>query len=176
MSLRIAPLAADHRDSLRDLLVATRAFSAEEVGVALELFDSVYEAGAGPSVLAVAPDYEFAGAFNSSNELHGYACFGPTPMTDGTYDLYWLAVHPDAQRAGVGRALVKHVERELADRAARLLVVETSSRPDYAHTRAFYARNGYEEAARLRDFYAPADDRIIFTTRLARERGVVTHE
>ena len=191
MTLRIGLLDVQYREPLRDLLVATSAFSGEEVGVALELFDLTHDGQTGPSLhsgrqirhpersegsasTVVAQDYEFAGAFDESNALLGYACFGPTPMTDRAYDLYWLAVHPEAQGAGVGRALVHHVETELAERAARLLVVETSSRPDYAHTRAFYARLGYRQAAVVRDFYAPADDRIIFTTRLTRERGVVT--
>jgi len=56
-----------------------------------------------------------------------------------------------------------------------MLLVETSSRPDYSNTRAFYARCGYTEAARIKDFYAPADDRIMLTTRLTtRERGAAT--
>jgi hypothetical protein len=70
---------------------------------------------------------------------------------------------------------VRWVETELKTRGARLLVVETSSRPDYAGTREFYARGGYSESARIRDFYAPADDRIILTTRLTtREAGAAT--
>ena len=73
---------------------------------------------------------------------------------------------PAAQGRGVGTALVRAVEQKLLDRGARLLVVETSSRPDYEGTRRFYARSGYMEAARVRDFYAPADDRIVLTTRL----------
>jgi GNAT superfamily N-acetyltransferase len=112
-------------------------------------------------------DYEFLGVFDEkSDRLLGYACFGATPATDGTYDLYWLAVDPAAQGRGVGTALVRAVEQKLLDRGARLLVVETSSRPDYEGTRRFYARSGYMEAARVRDFYAPADDRIVLTTRL----------
>jgi ribosomal protein S18 acetylase RimI-like enzyme len=89
--------------------------------------------------------------------------------------LYWLAVHPGAQGRGVGRQLVAFLERQLESRGARMLVAETSSRADYARTREFYQRAGFAEAARIRDFYAPADDRIIFTTRLtAREVGAAT--
>ena len=183
----LSPLRPEDRTRVEELLVATAAFSSEEVEVALELFDeshgrerrvpTVVPTGAlrateGPAFSL--PDYDFLGAFEN-DALVGYVCFGPTPATDGTYDLYWLAVDPAAQGRGVGRALVQRVERELGLRGARLLVVETSSRADYSHTREFYARGGYAEAARVRDFYAPGDDRIILTTRLtAEERGVAT--
>lgn len=173
--MRLAPLRPGDRRRVSELLVATSVFSADEIGVALELFD----AGCRPDQSAGSPpavaDYEFVGAYDEEECLLGYACFGPTPATDGTYDLYWLAVDPAAQGRGTGRALVRWVEQELGVRGARLLVVETSSRPDYAHTREFYARGGYREVARVRDFYAPADDRIILTTRLTQlEGGVAT--
>jgi GNAT superfamily N-acetyltransferase len=170
--LDLGALRPTDRARVAELLAATGAFSSEEVDVALELFDCHPERSEGSALPA---DYEFVGAFDAPRRLIGYACFGPTPSTDGTYDLYWLAVDPAAQGRGAGRALVRWVEQELATRGARLLVVETSSRPDYAHTREFYARGGYTEAARVRDFYAPADDRIILTTRLTtREGGVAT--
>jgi len=160
--MRLGPLARRDRPRLAELLAATGAFNADEVQVALSLFDvSLDQATMTPG------DYEFLGAFEeASDRLVGYVCFGATPATDGTYDLYWLAVDPAAQGRGVGTALVRAVEEKLVDRGARLLVVETSSRPDYEGTRRFYARSGYDEAARVRDFYAPADDRIVLTTRL----------
>ena len=168
-ALRLGRLQTENRATVSEMLEAAAVFSDDEISVALELFDEVHGVGA-----VAGPDYEFVGAFDEERLL-GYGCFGPTPQTDGTFDLYWLVVHPSAQRRGVGRALVQWVEEELAARGARLLVVETSSREDYRHTREFYTRSGYGEAARVRDFYAPADDRIIFTTSLSvRERGVAT--
>jgi ribosomal protein S18 acetylase RimI-like enzyme len=174
--MRIGQLRPDHRARLGELLVETGAFNADEVEVALALFDASRASGAGDSGGAAdAPvDYEFVGAFEDDH-LVGYACFGATPATDGTYDLYWLAVDPAVQGRGIGRALVRDVERTLTARGGRILVVETSSRPDYAATRQFYARSGYAEAARVRDFYAPADDRILLTTRLTtRDGGAAT--
>ena len=171
--MRIGQLRPENRARLAELLVNTGAFHADEVEVALSLFDLAHRVG-GTGAGEAPPDYEFVGAFEEER-LIGYACFGPTPATEGTHDLYWLAVDPAAQGRGVGRALVREVERKLIGRAGRLLVVETSSRPDYASTRQFYARSGYIEAARVHDFYAPADDRILLITRLTtRDGGVAT--
>jgi ribosomal protein S18 acetylase RimI-like enzyme len=119
-------------------------------------------------------DYAFLGAFTPEDELAGYVCYGPTPGTDRTFDLYWIAVDPAMHGAGIGTTLLTEVERRLTGQHARLLVVETSSRSDYAQTRAFYRRHGYTESARVHEFYAPSDDRIIFTKRflpLARTGG-----
>lgn len=152
MTIDIGRLTPRHRPQLEEIVRATSVFSESEIGVALELFDE-------------SADYEFVGAF-TSDRLVGYVCFGSTPATDRTYDLYWLAVHPEAQRRGAGVALMTEVERQLEERRARLLVIETSSRDDYAPTRRFYHKRGYVEAARLRDFYAPGDDRIVLSKRL----------
>jgi ribosomal protein S18 acetylase RimI-like enzyme len=171
--VEIGPLRPDDRARLAELLVATGAFHADEVEIALSLFDLAREHRVVSGAEGVSDDYEFVGAFEN-DRLVGYACYGHTPSTEGTYDLYWLAVDPALQGRGIGRALVRDVEERLRVRGARLLVVETSSRPDYAATRSFYARSGYVEAARVRDFYAPADDRIVLTTRLTRAGGVAT--
>lgn len=173
-ALRLAALRPEHRSDIEAIVRATGVFSEEEIAVALELFDDAL--GSRLSALGAeglelkaqsrTSDYEFVGAF-TNDRLIGYACFGLTPATDRTYDLYWIAVHPEAQRTGAGAALMSEVERRLEARRARLVVVETSSREDYAPTRQFYHRRGYEEHARLRDFYAPGDDRVILTRRLA---------
>lgn len=154
-TLFLGPVSPHHRSLIEEIVRSTGVFSAAEVGVALEVFDA-----------GSASDYEFLGAFEG-DRLVGYACFGATPSTDRTYDLYWIAVRPDAQRGGVGAALMDEVERQLSERGARLLVIETSSREDYTPTRLFYQKRGYSETARLRDFYAPADDRVVFTKRVA---------
>jgi ribosomal protein S18 acetylase RimI-like enzyme len=174
--MRLKQLRSTDRARLAELLVATGAFHTDEVDVALSLFDLSSRKGDDDRGADDAyPDYEFIGAYDERERLMGYACFGATPSTEGTYDLYWLAVDPAAQGQGAGRALVRAVERRLAGRGARLLVVETSSRADYAGTRAFYQATGYKEAARVKDFYAPADDRIMLTTRLTEnELGVAT--
>jgi ribosomal protein S18 acetylase RimI-like enzyme len=190
--LRIGALDARDRDRLADILRATTVFRDDEIAVALELFDDgvrglgsgvgkegsgVRGPGSGTAVTGDAlrqltpdpgpltPDYIFIGAFTADDQLVGYACYGPTPATDRTWDLYWIAVDPAVQGTGSGTLLLTEVERRLEAENARMLVVETSSRSDYAATRRFYERRGYDEAARLNNFYAPADDRIIYTKR-----------
>ena len=149
--MRLGALERTHRERLREILDATAVFRPDEVSVALELFDQ-----------ALNGDYEFVGAFKN-DELMAYACFGATPGTDRTFDLYWIAVHPAAQGHGSGSRLLTEIESRLRERGARLLVVETSSRLQYAATRGFYLARGYHEVARMRDFYAPCDDRVIYT-------------
>src|SRR4051812_16703979 len=174
---RVGPLATAHRARIAGILDATRVFRSEEIDVALELFDETFPRDAHPltgAATAAAPrndapptdsSYAFLGAFTPEDELVGYACYGPTPDTDRTWDLYWIAVDPTVQGTGGGTRLLTEVERRLEGLNARMLVVETSSRSDYAPTRRFYERHGYDEAARLRAFYGPGDDRIILTKR-----------
>lgn len=154
-AVRLGALQRTHRGRLREILDATAVFRPDEVEIALELFDE-----------AIAGDYEFLGGFDD-DVLVAYACFGATPGTDRTFDLYWIAVHPTVQRHGGGSRLLAEVERRLRDRGARMLVVETSSRPEYDATRRFYLARGYREVARMRDYYAVGDDRVICTKPLS---------
>jgi ribosomal protein S18 acetylase RimI-like enzyme len=98
------------------------------------------------------------------------AYVAPERMTDGTWNLYLIAVHPGRQGRGIGTALLRHVEHALAARGARVLLVETSGLPAFARTRAFYRANGYDEEARVREFYAAGEDKVVFRKALAPER------
>ena len=98
--------------------------------------------------------------------LVGYACFGPTPMTEGTYDLYWIASDPTVRGQGVGASLISGMEADMRRRGARIIRVETSATEAYGPTRGFYASMKYNEEARFRDFYKVGDDLIILAKRL----------
>lgn len=95
------------------------------------------------------------------------AYYMPEQMTEGTWNLLLIAVHPDHQGRGCGTALMKHVEASLLARGERILLVETSGLPQFERTRAFYDRLGYEREARIRDFYRTGDDKIVFRKALA---------
>jgi ribosomal protein S18 acetylase RimI-like enzyme len=124
---------------------------------ALELID----AAAQPSH----PDYQALVAVRDERVL-GYVCFGPTPMTQGTFDLYWIASAPDVRGQGVGKALVEAMEAQLKERRARIVRVETSALESYGSTRGFYAAMRYVEEARIRDFYRAGEDLVILAKRL----------
>ena len=137
-------------------------FRPDEIPVALEVFDAAVQAGPrGEPYHALGADVD--------GRLAGWICWGPTPCTLGTYDLYWMAVDPALQGAGIGTALVLEMERRLVG-LARLIIVETAGRPDYAATRRFYESRGYRPTATIRDFYAPGDDQVVFVKSLSGKR------
>ncbi len=96
----------------------------------------------------------------------GFACYGPRPLTRGTYDLYWIAVRRTAQGRGVGGALLQRVAQDVRALGGRMIVAETSGRPDYEPTRRFYETHGYVREATLSDFYGPGDDLVVYVQRL----------
>jgi ribosomal protein S18 acetylase RimI-like enzyme len=151
----LRPLTAADRRRIEEITRAARVFRDDEVPVALEVFDGA---------VTGSPDYIAVGAV-LDGRLVGWICWGPTPCTLGTYDLYWMAVDPTAQSAGIGTALVREMEGRLAG-SARLIVVETAGRPDYRPTRAFYEARGYRKAAIIPDFYAPGDDQVVYVKTL----------
>jgi GNAT superfamily N-acetyltransferase len=90
------------------------------------------------------------------------AYFAPEMMTEGTWNLYFIGVHPDRQGNGLGSALLRHIEQWLRERGERMLLVETSGVDGFEQTRDFYRKNSYEEEARIRDFYSAGDDKVVF--------------
>ena len=153
MSSSLRPVGRAHRARLEQLTRGTGLFREEEVATAVELLDES-QSGDG--------DYRFLGAFDGE-QLIGYACWGPTPGTEATSDLYWIVVERSSQGRGIGSELLHEVERRLTADGRRLIVVETSSRPDYVPTRAFYEARGYIRAATIPAYYAPGDDLVIYT-------------
>ncbi len=96
----------------------------------------------------------------------GVAYLAPEKMTNGTWNLYWIAVHPDYQRQGRGKAILKHVITWLTERGERILLVETSGVDEFDYVRKFYADNGFEAEARIRNFYDQGVDKIVFSMAL----------
>jgi ribosomal protein S18 acetylase RimI-like enzyme len=147
------------RDAVRRIVEATGFFRPDEVDVAVELVDEALAKGA-------ASGYHFIFA-ETAGVVAGYACYGPIACTLGSYDLYWIAVDPNRQGQGLGQLLLREAERQIAQSGGRHIYIETSGRPQYTPTRAFYQRCGYEVAAVLAEFYDRGDDKVIWRKRCA---------
>ena len=146
-------LTAADRGRIGEITRAVGLFREDEIPVALEVFDEAIRPGGERSYAVLGAEID--------GRLTGWICWGPTPCTLGTYDLYWMAVEPALQGAGIGTALLQEMEHRLAG-VARLIVIETAGRPDYAATRAFYQARGYRPVSIIPDFYAPGDDQVVF--------------
>jgi acetoin utilization deacetylase AcuC-like enzyme/ribosomal protein S18 acetylase RimI-like enzyme len=141
-------------EGVRMLVAGTAMFSAEEIDIAAELVMERIEKGR-------ASGYEFL-LVDDGGKLAGYACYGPIPGSETSYDLYWIAVNADRQGRGLGREILARAEKAMRRRGARQIYADTSSSERYAPTRAFYRRTGYVVAAEFTDFYRPGDGKVIF--------------
>ena len=157
--MKIRPAGAPDRARILEILVATARFSQQEIGWAMDLVDASIEhpeKGDYSVHVLEAPDS------GPNRMIQGYVCFGPTPMTEGVFDLYWIAVDPRQQGQGFGQLLLRFVENEVRRNRGRMLLIETSSKKSYAPTVRFYQRAGYEEISRIKDFYRVEDDKVVF--------------
>ncbi len=152
---------ADDALAIRDLVAETGFFSAEEVAISAELVEERVARGR-------ASGYEFV-VVERGRKLAGYACFGQIPGSDDSYDLYWIAVRPELQGAGLGARILARSEAAMRSAGAARVYVDTSSSEAYAPTRAFYRRAGYVEAATLPDFYRTGDGKVIFQKTFGQE-------
>lgn len=99
---------------------------------------------------------------DADGTLQGAAYYAPETMVYGVWNLYFIGVLPSRQRQGCGEGLLHHVEQVLRERGERLLLIETSSLDAFEGARRFYRKHGYDEEARIRDFYKPGEDKIVF--------------
>lgn len=144
----------EDRASVRRIVEATGFFSAEEVDIAAELVTEQLEKG---------DDSGYHLVFAEEGDVTlGYCCFGPIPATEGSFDVYWIAVAPEGQRRGIGRALLAETERVVRGLGGKRIWIDTSEREQYVPTHRFYESAGYALAARLVDFYRPGEAKVIF--------------
>lgn len=159
LTLHIGPTRPDEAGAILAIARNVQVFDADEVATVGELLTAYIEQGAPRS------GYHFLSC-RADDRVVGFACYGPRALTHGTFDLFWIATDRQSQGRGVGRALVQQVAQEVKALGGRMVVAETSGRPDYAPTRRFYEACGYQRAATIADFYAPGDDLVIYVQRL----------
>lgn len=158
MKIDIRSMSHADKHHVTKILRGTPEFKPFEVVVAEELIDCYLED-------PLSSGYHILVAEVDSN-ITGYICYGSAPLTEGTWDIYWVAVARERQGQGIGNALMKSAEKDIARDKGRLTIIETSSTPAYEKTRHFHLSQGYEIVARIPDFYAPGDDKLILQKRL----------
>ncbi len=158
--VRIRKLEPGDRPRIAEIVRSSGNFNDEEISTALELVDEALAEGEKSGYLIVVLED------GKNPVVKGYACYGPTPLTQGVYDLYWIAVDPAAQGKGFGQRLLKFVERDVVKRGGRMLLIETSSHETYGATIRFYERSGYELVARIKNFYRIGHDKLVFSKEL----------
>lgn len=156
--MQIRPVTNNDIDRIAEIVRKVGNFNQVEIDTAMEL---VHAAVKDPK----ASGY-LASVVEDNGAVQGYVCYGPVPLTEGTYDLYWIAVDPATQGKGYGKALVRFTEQDVRERGGRLLVIETSSQESYGSTVKFYEKTHYELAANLKEYYRPGDDKLIFIKKL----------
>lgn len=150
-------LRPDDRSAIESILRGAGAFHEAEVAVGLELVDET---------LDPRPDTDYLWMIaEGDGQVVGFACYGLVPMTDGTYDLYWLAVSPRVRGGGVAAMLDGTIMDDIRRRGGRWVLAETSSTAPYAAARRFYEKQGYAVVGNVPDFYRDGDDRLTFGKR-----------
>lgn len=145
---------------IQEITARAGVFNQEEIDCVREIWEDYLSTG--PEECG----YHFIVERGDAEKVLGFACYGPRDLTDGVYDLYWIAVNPDTRRGGVGRRLLTASEEAVHSMGARILIAETSGTPLYEPTRKFYLGMGYAAEATIKDFYSEGDDLVIFTKHL----------
>jgi ribosomal protein S18 acetylase RimI-like enzyme len=152
--LNIRPMTSEDKPAVMKVLHNTPEFTPEEVDLAEEVIDDYLKDSVASGFFSLVADMEPG--------IGGYVVYGTVPITDNVWELYWFAVDHSIRGQGVGRQLWEIAEDNMWKAGARLLVLETSSKPEYDRTNLFYIRAKYTVVGRIKDFYMVGDDQITY--------------
>ncbi len=156
--MTVQPATPEEREAILAAARSVGVFNAEEVDTVAELFDGYLR---DPRVSG----YNFLSC-TAAGELLGFACWGPTALSQGATDLYWICTAQAAQALAAAAALFSAVEAAVRAAGRWLIVIWTSSRPEYAPARRFYTRLGGDLQTQIRDFYDRGEDLCVYVRRL----------
>ena len=156
--MRTRPLRKEDIAPIQEIVRSSGNFTDEEVRTAGELVEESLQKGESSGYIVA--------VLEAGGKVRGYVCYGPAPMTDGVWDLYWIAVDARIQGKGYGRTLLRFVEEDVRKRGGRMIMIETSSQEKYARTSRFYEAAHYTLAARIPNFYKVGDDKLMYLKEL----------
>ncbi len=159
--MRIRAAERADRERIHEILAACVHLTGDEVRDALESFDLSLSPGRADHHHYLTTVLE-----EPDGSVQGFVTWGPTPLTEGVFDLHWIAIDPKQQGQGFGQVLLRFVENEARRGRGRMLLIESSSKSSYASALRFCERSGYSEISRIKDFYRIEDDKLVFCKRL----------
>ncbi len=159
MLIPIRPTTPSDTNVLLELTEATGLFRPIEVQALREVLDDYHATNRADGHRSV--------TFKDNGRILGFAYYAPAAMTERAWHLWWIVVRKDEQARGVGTQLLRYVEDDIREQyRGRVIFIETGSLPHYELTRRFYVKNGYEQHAVLKDFYAAGDSMVVFRKEL----------
>lgn len=153
MNITIAPIKPKDREQLVQIIKRQKNFLKCEIDIAIEVIDATFH----PK-----EDYRVLAAADPQQRMLGFVSYGPIPLTENRFDLYWIAVDPQQGRHGIGTMLLAEMEKRLSGNTPVHIYIDTSSTEGYLPARRFYEKQGYEIVAHVRDFYRNGDDKIVY--------------
>jgi ribosomal protein S18 acetylase RimI-like enzyme len=153
MNITIAPIKPKDREQLVQIIKRQKNFLKCEIDIAIEVIDATFH----PK-----EDYRVLAAADPQQRMLGFVSYGPIPLTENRFDLYWIAVDPQQGRHGIGTMLLAEMEKRLSGSAPVHIYIDTSSTEGYLPARSFYEKQGYEIVAHMQDFYRNGDDKIVY--------------
>jgi ribosomal protein S18 acetylase RimI-like enzyme len=153
----IRPMVENDNQAVLDILYDTPEFNPTDLATAIEVIEDYLKDTVNSGYHTLVAEIE--------SRIAGYVCYGHNNMTESTWDIYWVAVAPHSQNQGLGRLLMTTAEKNIQAAGGKLIILETSSIPIYDKTNRFHLSLGYKVDCRIKDFYAPGDDQIIYEKR-----------
>jgi ribosomal protein S18 acetylase RimI-like enzyme len=153
----IRPMVDDDREDVMRIVRDSAEFNRLDCETAAEVIDDYLDNPVEAGYFVTVAEIE--------DGVVGYVAYGLTPLTVGTWDIYWIAVDPEMKGQGIGTMLMEDAEKEITGAGGYLILIETSGKVEYENTRGFYEGRGYSVASTIRDFYSPGDDLVTFEKR-----------
>ncbi len=155
-SLSVKAFSKEYKKAVCDIVSRIKNFNGKDKEIAVELIEHCLEYDDGEYIIDCVLE---------KDKVIGYICYGEASLTEGVYEVYYIAVDPVYQGKGIGKFLMESVEKKLKPKA-RMIHIETSSDKTYLPTQKFYEKLNYKEIARIRDFYKVGEDKILYEKRL----------
>lgn len=157
--MKIRPLKQEDRPRIEEIVHSADNFHPADIRIAMELIDDAL-------TKKESSDYIVDVLEDERGVVHAYVCFGLNPLTDHTFDFYWMVIHREVQGRGLGLMLFQHVETRVRERGGKLLMCETSSLEAYSRVIRMYKKLGYRQVAHIPNFYREGDDKFIYMKEL----------